>query len=481
MNLTASSMIEALEMCKTAKQENPGILFRGQASLHPITSTLGRVFLAENDEELTKSIDRKDRFFSFLSNHPELKKYSLDVHQFYAIAQHYGLKTNYIDFSENPEVSIWFATNSSRLKKGDLCMIAYFDEAEFHKLTEFFQEVKSLSREVNEYPEVVKIDVDNLWRLQSQEGVFVYSPVVNFDETYVSCITKIVFPYESPYNAIKEETIYPKEKSRLEILIDQFFFLEEKKESIERWKEIEMYASTKMIKLNYNLHAIPTHESWKEDKPVQIIEKWDDISDFSICKLRFSGQESKEEIESLLIKELSQKESVSRKWELYINYLHEIDLSEEFNEIWNGIRNQHYPLDYVALSLTNFCYYWLCLRSKLRQRHLIHWEKEFSNILGDFELLQMESVDNDGSHGRFFISYDEVRQCLRDDLSNFFDESDIEHLPNLFLKNNRPQQLFKKDCFEKLFVTQIIPRQKIMKHNSVIFYSIHNLKKVGLA
>jgi hypothetical protein len=411
----------------------------------------------------------------------ELRKYRLDIHLTFAVAQHYGLRTHYIDFTTDPMVAAFFATHSKNLKKSDPCTIIFFDKNKFRAQTEVFQNNGNISKEEDCYPELVEIDVDNLWRLQAQRGVFLYSPFKCIDQIY-PCFTRIQFPFESPYAEISEDRIYPVEKSRLEILIDQFFFVEDRLKRVKRLRKFATKNNFPITHLPEPVNDdIPVHRSWRVPIKHSPIESWFEIDNSETVVFDLSSNHSFRELQTEVSKTLR---NLSRSK----NYAFEVRIdktacrvSNDAFEVWHGLRNQHYSYDHLTMCFTNLLYYGAILfgHDLNKKRLYINWRNKFKPLIA--ELLEVEFGELDNSYARSFVSAEDLFRCLRKDVADYFTCHKSSDIPDLLLRNNNPKQLFERKKFERLFIEKILPVQKIVKHNPAVYYNVSDLSFFGLA
>ena len=220
-----ASISEAVELATHFKQTGRYDLFRGQRKA---------------DWRLSSSAERKGtdeaaidevgsafaRLYAFASHKSEMTSYRSDRNALWAIAQHYGLPTQYIDFTRNPAVAAFFASDSNDPpEEGQEAAIFCLNSSEF---TSFWKDgagaeiVRHHNGPNAEAPEVIDIDVRNLWRLESQEGCFLWMPIPEFERHW--SVGKIVFPYTKDHSCLpRREFIYPLNQSALEKLLTQFF------------------------------------------------------------------------------------------------------------------------------------------------------------------------------------------------------------------------------------------------------------------
>ena len=155
---------------------------------------------------------------------PGVEQFANDTNAFFAIAQHYGIPTDYIDFTTDPGVAGYFACDTRTPEPGtDSCIYCL----DCHDLEEVWNDFRA-SLQDSETPlpaiEFVTDTVPNLWRLEAQCGTFLYC-TCNWSLLYG--MDRILFPYTGFPAWPTREDIYPSRKSQLEILLDQYFMNEQ--------------------------------------------------------------------------------------------------------------------------------------------------------------------------------------------------------------------------------------------------------------
>jgi hypothetical protein len=97
-----------LENIESLTEANPQgfFLFRGQTADVPLIPKIGRFKSVKNIEKFEK--DLLDDFRKRAQ--PYFKRPLINEWDLLALAQHYGLPTRLLDWSENPLVALWFAT-----------------------------------------------------------------------------------------------------------------------------------------------------------------------------------------------------------------------------------------------------------------------------------------------------------------------------------------------------------------------------------
>ena len=177
--------------------------FRGQRRDWPILPSL----LRGSEQDKTLANNRLTHFLEWCSCLWRLSAY--DKVQVTAIAQHYGIPTNLIDATRSVDAALFFAQQRNVRGPGRPTVFAWKRES------------------VEGLPQVRVVDqhVPDLWRLEAQDGLFLEfeseTPLdLDLTETYQimfasTCTTKSI--------AGSRETFYPARKSRLEVVIDDYF------------------------------------------------------------------------------------------------------------------------------------------------------------------------------------------------------------------------------------------------------------------
>lgn len=214
-----SSLPEALELAEGFKATGTYDWFRGQTrDWLPLRTSLARLDAPARE----RARERIARFAHWVQGISELRRIASDRDALFAIAQHYGIPTNYMDFTTEPRIAAFFATHRSPAVLGSQeysCIIC----VNTHELQDFWS---SIARVRPDWPEPrrVVVDVPELWRLQAQRGIFLFLPYEDFERIYD--FDRIYFPAQRSITLIPEEDVYPKQKSDLEILLDQYFMIE---------------------------------------------------------------------------------------------------------------------------------------------------------------------------------------------------------------------------------------------------------------
>lgn len=256
----ANSPSEALKLARRFKKEKKYDLFRGQNEDWPLISSEGRL----SPEKMEENGKRLLWLCDFLSQYESTNKYIKNVDDFVAIAQHYGIPTDFIDLTRSPEVALFFATHSKRSLIGKEGVLICLNSNHFKTVIEFCSiifEQKNITP-----PYIYETEINNLWRLKAQNGCFMQSQLINLETFYP--FDKIIFPHNECVDIVDVSIIYPENKSDLEILLDNYFAAERIDEGASRLQHFAEELSIPITKLPSVTHykyvnSRKWHPSWK--------------------------------------------------------------------------------------------------------------------------------------------------------------------------------------------------------------------------
>lgn len=219
-----TSIEEAVQCAIDGKQSGRWNLFRGETNAaRTVTTSLER----RKGAELDAAMKRMQEFNAWANGQPLMAPYHGNHDAIIAIAQHYGLATPFLDLTDEPRVAGFFASDTPRVPpQGQEATIICINSSDFLDFVngQFAFMVRRTMPEA-QMPEFLRINVDNLWRLQVQHGSFLWNPHHNIENWYD--FDRIVFPYtrESPSLPNRSE-IYPDDQSPLELTLNQYFMNE---------------------------------------------------------------------------------------------------------------------------------------------------------------------------------------------------------------------------------------------------------------
>jgi transcription termination factor NusB len=469
------SMKEALELIKKFKEEGKYDLFRGQAKNWEVMSSAVRT------NDVSRVIKEIENFGYFCANNELLKPYiNLDKsNEFIAIAQHYGLKTNFIDFTSSPEVAMYFATHDKSCEVGQQNVIVCLNRKEFEN------DVSSggfihflLSKQNLPIPCIIDVDLTNLWRLKAQKGCFLELLLGSFDSKIYD-FDRIFFPYSEPFDGIQKKDIYPERKSPIEIEIDKFFMDMRMIKSQETLKQIMANLVHHEIVIDYStvvkiqniifkdISTLQKHYSWET-----IDNKWNDER-----QIKWEYQSNRSQIQVDIQKLIS---SDSVYFNQFVNTIAEhrntlinieiintkhfnSNISEKLERLFDGMNVLPYSNIQIASAI----------------KELLNIEMNFNkNDKVEVELGERNS--GGGYYTRSFILEQDYQYLLREDILEYIN---LEFLSKYEISEdiikNVSESIISSACdirlisdFNKLvdlFAMRIIPFQIYLNRNTILF------------
>jgi hypothetical protein len=482
---------EAVKLASDYKRAGEYDWFRGQLQDWPLKSSFAR--LAKPDQE--QALDKVARFEHWVKTTTGLQSLASSVDAFAAVAQHYGLPTNYIDFTTNPEVAGFFAADNpnNRTLEKESCIICLNTS----DLRDFWKDMPS----EHPPPEFIQLDVANLWRLEAQEGCFLFCPYGDFEHVYD--LDRILFPYTAPLAGIPRARIYPAEKSALEIALDQYFMNE------------TMIAGTRMIESMSgfrNAHRvksedtggrspdlvrgpIPRHRSWDPGLLQGWIEtateKYSHVSAGPSVTITLNRKPDYSricgDIASQVNSHFERNKSIrtqSVAWNLIgagQAASARPPLTASLNRLWDGLRVLPYRDEEVAFSIGQCVALWLARQA--RGSFDDAPERAAGMCFGD--CVEIEFGAADGSYSRAFASGGALLKAVRDDIDSYLATQYADRLRgnivDLLRAVQDPSRLFDYSRLAGVFVTQIVPFQALYRRSDLaVFYSPARLDRLSL-
>lgn len=475
---------EAIKLAEAWRKEGRYDWFRGQIQAWPPASTIERKIGADagKQQEYQELIGR---FLRWAKDRPDLAYLCDDknMNALFAVLQHYGVPTCYIDFSKEPAIAGFFSADSIEPPKEQIESAIYCLNTE--DLTRFYEEY---TRKIPEYEnlelEMVSVDVSNLWRLQAQSGHFVYA---NHPWYRIYDMDKIVFPWTGYPAYPSKEEIYPMHKSALEQSLDEFFFLERRRTGHLFFKQIAESASGANI-ASYRLESMENfYDREAFDQPLSIHPSWnkafnsgwrdvktEQFSQISgkACRLQIrenaGAADLKTQIRSGM--EFAMRNSSLRDFAVdwTFNGLPAYANTERFvrmvRELWNGMRN----LPYTDIDICE---------AVAQLAHLtISEDKDSYSRACDYseDAIQVEFCRYDSASARAFCSAMVLTACMVPEVRTAtvepYEDASCEEM--LLICHN-PQILFDFEKFKHVFATHIIPSQLAIERPLVIFNPAH--------
>lgn len=493
MRKRVSDISEAIALATAGNHSGKWDLFRGQTHADWfVTSSAGR--LPETARQQAWS--QFGRFAAWARSVDAMANYVAEPDSLWAIAQHYGLRTQFIDFTDDPRVAAFFSCDTQQEPDDDQeAAIICLNTEDFLKFWKGFGPL--LQRKVKDgsaYPEIIRIDVENLWRLQKQRGCFLWNPIKNIEQHYD--FDRIIFPFVKDHPSLpRRQEIYPVDQSELEKMLTGFFMNEQ---MIEGTKAIdERFTVFTLPKVSYDVTSwwpsgIPLSEDWNsvEQWSVTKVEHADDALQGIV--IDFGSPNLIERIYENILRTLT-PEFIEAKRDKAFGFgvaQKEVPSSESrrlivcVRRLWNGMRTLPYSASEINASISCF----------IKLFELSRHGKQPEDAFGPdgIEVEIGSSMDGTGAYSRGTVTTPALIQAYNPEFLNAVrqelgtnDDSLAElslHLPA------RPWERFTFSGLRTLMVEQLIPTQVVWRGDSegddalseVIYFSPKELKVFGL-
>lgn len=478
----ATDVREAIAKANEWKAEGRYNLFRGQTENWAVVPTLSRL----DKEKYEEALAQIKRFYSWVCETPGLEYFVEHTDELIAVAQHYGIPTNFLDFTTDPRVAGFFA-EYGRSQSDELGCIVCLNEGDLLEFWEGMRRMPSFAK--FKAPEVLRLKVPNLWRLEAQHGVCVSLPFGNF-ESIVYDIDRIIFPHSSGATSLERNYAYPDRKSDLERLLDQFFMLEKLRVGTEY---IHQQFPNRIISLETEGDSdpdlvageIPEHPSWVKAKASKWLEGRIEPESYGSVSKEYAvvvpEQVPKGEVRGYLCSLLQQDLAAgilpragmsSFRIELPASVgSYSKDMAADgLHQIWDGMRRLPYDNEEVALAMSGYLEIGVLYKS-------IEEVKKGT--------LEVEFGADDGSYSRALVSRAGLLGAVRPDILRFIHprwrEEVAGNAMGMLQAVRHPRKLFDFHKFARLFAEEIIPTQGHMRgRGSARLYSPARVAAFGL-
>jgi hypothetical protein len=461
---------EAFKLIISLKHEGKHNIFRGQKECWSLNSTLFR----KKETERIVADNRLNNFTNWVSSNSDLLELQQDTDKLLSVAQHYGFPTNFIDFTYDPEIAFFFATGEAGLSLSEGCIYCA-NESELNSTIQY------LDTTINENLRIVKLEVDNLWRLQSQKGLFLDdSKFLNNGWENLFPFVKIIFPHDLFRSSIAIEQIYPIRKSRLEIKLDQYIREEQVQLGLNKAERFGVQIFRMPWESNYTIfreiESLHTDPQWNilENSWGKInAELYSDAVSDRVFKLDVNGIYQPLEIKQLFYERLLDFIQVDlikgEAFKFDIRFTaNEIEWSVQMNGLlelyWDGVRYFPYTNEEICEGLSNLVA--MLYNSKIGS------EKYISDIFN--ETHSFDCLIANGGSFRVTLPLAPFLNAIDLALLEEIDKQlfpDIKEPLDLFDYLYDIKLLFKFEDFKRLLITYIIPCQIISNSDPTGYYS----------
>lgn len=486
----ARDVEEAVQIAEGFRGEGKYDWFRGQlnAGWNPST-TLFRAITSGDSDYLKNYEQRIGNFVQWARTTPQAEHLANPANrdQLYAVLQHYGIPTNYLDFSTDPLVAGFFASHGSR-EEGDSAESVIFcvNSAD---LLAVYDTLHSVDGYAEHELEKVVVDVEHLWRLQSQRGQFIYTNH-NWYDVYPPDM--IVFPWTGAAAFPSRDVIYPVSKSPLEQVLDEYFELESQNEG--RTFLMRMVADGKM---HYTRLERPPEAYRKSlfcselarlpDWSSEMTSQWmtspatraDSLIERTLnfdVQAQMPRQQLARKLSSGLRSALGAEPNLrSSRVRLNVkNY--DLAFNQMLSGAWDSVRWLPFEDQSVCDMIEKLVEYWF-----ISERNSFDWQKRVSAsrewLVDPFEV---EFEFDNGSSSRAFVPESEFLAAIHPSWRRIFlGDSNTLSLITVLRASYDPSLVFEFSLFARLFCKYIVPSQ-IANERSLILCNPARVKTFGL-
>ena len=484
-----NSVEKAVDHANQLKASGGRHWFRGQEKDWPVQSTFLRVPAAQRDSTMQKLA----RFEGWVKSTPGLEKLAADADATIAVAQHYGLPTNFVDFTTSPEIAAYFATERAEASPpGELACLICLD---LDDILEFWKLLQG------KYPplEFLELDVPDLWRLEAQRGRFLFCPYDHIERLYD--FDRIYFPKTRRYPMIHPEEVYPTRKSHLEILLDQYFMNERLIEG--SWEPPENVQRIMVEALNGGFDpdvfptGIPRHSSWGED----LLREWIALPPEQLGSVRTAvnfhidvphpehPEMTIQRVSDQLLRDLIPLTGIRKN---LVNWTIKArgeslpskvieNLPPRLNRLWDGLRRLPHRDEDLCAGIAMCVALGVALRGDFDSSEGSRWDEAATQCLHEPREVEFGALD--GSYSRGFVSSRNLAAAVRSDIAAFavaqWKEMVRSNVGLILQTAWTPSQAFDFGRLAPLFAREIAPYQ-VLAREMAVFYSPARLDKLGL-
>ena len=490
---------QAIELAQEFQKENRYDLFRGQSRDWKVVTSFTRLNRTKRETALAKM----GRFFYWVETTAGLEYLWNQTDQIIAVAQHYGIPTNFLDFTSDPLVAGYFATQHRQSISDDNpgCIIC-LNSVEFLRVFGVFGRISHL-------PEILRLEVPDLWRIEAQKSVFIYCPYDNIEDIYP--FDRILFSELDSNDELQKDVFFPADKSFLEQLIDQFFCREVLVRFDENIRRLQQKCKKVVVtRLSSSWHNcersfltrpfVPKHWSWQKGKRQSWLSspeehtkprtsQWIQLSaDPEVGIDEIIKEITSQIAETFCRQSYSAKQDVFWKFEPTKHIRRSRSLVAVTNEVlryvWNGLRNLPVSLDDLEMALAmGVAYSCVCHRTNVLKTRLPY--SDYPRIYPDAFWVEMGGLDGSYSHGQ--VRNRSLRICIRKDIGKYLAPKwrHYQDQPSSLIQIVRdPQRLFNLQKFTSVFVREIVPTQvvcRVLNLDGSPYFSPYRIQVFGLS
>ncbi len=481
----ASNLEAALAMAERMRTSGHATWFRGQTRNWPVLSS----FVRKEPADRKVAIERFGLFQSWIRSVSALAEIARDEDALLAVAQHYGLATNLVDFSTEPKVAAFFAAQSPGPRPSDDEDVSCIICVDYDELKDVCDSVRIVRPDMPD-PRAVTVRIGELWRIQAQHGVFLEYPFDVGFERHTFAFDRIIFPTERDpatlATLIPIEEIYPTQKSELEIHLDQFFMIEKMAQGT---KAIHDMAAAGRISLHvqqpvpdgieaecFGRTGLPVHDSWDPTRLNDWLrvddENWKPVSaapNVSIQYPRDGGPSEKIELlRGQILDVLTESRSLRTgpvKWTVLEAPANATRAVRAMELVWDGLRRWPYDSLEIAQALGMVIEFSVLVAQQPAARHTPALAEALAaRCLGG--VIEVEIGMEDSSYTRGYANTELLRQAVRDDFSSYLTDRwrpQIKGIRHILQIAFNPRRTLVFERLRAVFCTQIVPTQVVLR------------------
>lgn len=508
IDIVVDSLEDALKIAFKYQESGKYNLFRGQSGLWSVISTFNRY---SNDEQF-----EWQEKIALLRAWAKEEFNIEDEDTICAIAQHYSIPTNFVDFSLDPKVAAFFASTVSEnnSEPNEYSCIICINEEELNKIVEIHKNDLLKDKPI---PQIISIDVSNLWHLEAQKGKFLYLPFIGFEISMP--YKRIIFKRDDNNITKFNKTDYwPDRKSILEQkfmgYIQQLNLLKSTKLIEEFSNQLSSFISINVEPSSYNQNAVfekrllnfswdmDVLAKWKKEN----IEKYEDINNNINITLEIGKDNLKYNLYEQIVNEMNNNSLLRNSlvnWNINTTNIVLKDFSDYANKIWDGMRMLPYSNEDIASVMSRLIDYIFLLHNVrgseqvsfddetakiLRKNFTIEkenttkrlYKEDIKEIINDY--IELELHNNISCINKAFVSRKSLRKAMRNDLDKlikFAINDNNMDLELVLVHIRQANLLYEFEKLKSLFVESIILTQLFSYDENFIIYSPADLKWIA--
>jgi len=511
MLIEAKDVGEAITIAEEFKLEGRYRWFRGQIRNWTLISSLNR------HSDHASELRRIKHFLAWVKGTKGLEHLAAHLDSAIAVAQHHGLPTHFIDFTTEPRVAGYFASEGVETQvakpfdldaeqrrfygglpaREDIGVILCLDQ---DALMDTWRAVSAMLPP-EAAPEFLELDVPDLWRLEAQHGAFLYCPAVGFEEK-VFDLDRIVFPHTGQVREPPPELIYPTRKSHLESLLDQYFQVDLiARHPLKSMLPAGLFPNTVTIEPPWDSTderylskgPVTPHPSWAGSDFDAFLrpghERFHEVRASTPVTLELPSGTSKDaaaavraQVLALLRTRAGVREQLARWTLANAEPSRRRDLEQAVTAAFDALRLLPVTDEEMAAAIGNGV--GLLLSAGASQTlFAADARSAFAAFFGS-TAIDVEMAMGNGAYARAMIATDRFHAALRGDLTTFLNEDGrtyyAEHPDRLLTDIGAPNCLFPLAAFRSLFYEQVVPTQVAFRPDSPLEASFARVERFGL-